>query len=131
QARMVLQQGEGYGPRIHSKLLGLETLGTALQRQIALGTPHSINGAPERISGGPILQPMPLPLHGTREAACQGSKVAVVESEDRLGILWRHRAEAHCTGRLRQQRGTINVLHGDIKDVVIAVAVVEFGDTIK
>src|SRR5437016_8358288 len=117
---MVLQQGEGCSPRIHSKLLGLETLGTALQRQIALGTPRSINGEPERISGGPILQPLPLPLHGTRKAACEGSKVAVVEGEDRLGILRRHRTEAQCTGWWRQQRGTINVLHGDIKDVVVA-----------
>jgi hypothetical protein len=41
---MVLQQREGYGPRIHSKLLCLETLGTSPQGQIALGTPHSING---------------------------------------------------------------------------------------
>jgi hypothetical protein len=57
--------------------------------------------------------------------------VAIVEGEDMLCILRRHRAEAQRTGWLRQQSGTINVLHGDIKDVVIAVAVVEFGDTIK
>jgi hypothetical protein len=41
---MVLQQRDGCGPRIHSQLLSLETLGTSLQRQIALGTPHCING---------------------------------------------------------------------------------------
>jgi hypothetical protein len=91
--------------------------------------PHGVSATAETccqwISGGPILQPMLLPLHGAREAARQGSKVAIVEGEYILGILRRHRAEAQLAGGLRQQSGTINVLDGDIKDVVIAVAIVE------
>ena len=80
--------------------------------------PHGVSATAETccqwISGGPILQPMLLPLHGAREAARQGSKVAVVEGNYMLRILQRHGAQVQSTGRLCQNGGTINVLvpHG-------------------